>query len=79
MSGDGSDKVVDNEGANRIIWIDANKTPHIMKTFYKSGDAEWKSPDGTAEVNKNHLIKSYCLMAVPLNLEKTLVASELTY
>ena len=27
--------------------------PHVMKTFYKSGDAEWTSPDGTAEVNKH--------------------------
>ena len=52
-SGDGSDKINDNEGTNRIIWIDANKMPHVMKTFYKSGDAEWTSPDGTAEVNKH--------------------------
>ena len=53
QSGDGSDKIIDTEGANRIIWIDANKMPHVMKTFYKSADAEWKSPDGTASVNKH--------------------------
>ena len=51
-SGDGNDKIIDNEGENKIFWIDANNKEHLQKTFYKSGDMEWKSPDGTASVNK---------------------------
>lgn len=51
-SGDGNDKIIDNEGENAIIWVDANNKAMVMKTFYKSGDAEWTSPDGTASVNK---------------------------
>ena len=51
-SGDGNDKIIDNEGENAIIWVDANNKARVMNTFYKSADAEWTSPDGTASVNK---------------------------
>ncbi|MBU1052980.1 MAG: hypothetical protein KKC46_04020 [Proteobacteria bacterium] len=53
QSGDGNDTITDTDGENRIFWTDSNGIPHLMKTFYKSGDAEWKSPDGTVEVNKH--------------------------
>ncbi|MFH2044147.1 MAG: calcium-binding protein, partial [Pseudomonadota bacterium] len=48
-----NDTITDMDGENRIFWTDSNGIPHVMKTFYKSGDAEWTSPDGTVEVNKH--------------------------
>jgi hypothetical protein len=53
QSGDGSDKINDSEGKNQIIWEDNNGDLHVEKTFYKTAEAEWKSADGTTEVNQN--------------------------